>query len=185
MRRAVEATTRLRAAPVRAREVLLHEPHLVVAESRSQPLQTPLPSTLRIDVGATGVQQQIEIWIGTPTSTETSVSVPVTWRATTHRRLFPTFEGQLCVVGSGHTADLVLRGVYAVPLGVLGGIVEWLGGRGLAHRSLSTFLRQAAIRLDGEVARITTTALLAPIPYSIDLREVRSERALGSPGRAV
>jgi hypothetical protein len=182
MERTVEASTTVRAPFERAREVLVDDCGCVVAE-RVTPQERRdrcFHTVLGVEIGAGGgLHQEVVVDVGAARAIDASVVLPVRWHAAGRERLFPTFAGDLVVTGEDPGSRLVLRGTYAVPLGLLGRFGDGVAGRRLTHRSLSSFLEQAASRLDAEVDRRTASVAWHPAPYPVALREASSENYIG------
>lgn len=117
-----------------------------------------LVATLTMELPAGGAAtQQVELRVGPPEPVaEGATSFSLTWHALGRERLFPTFDGRLLVVESdaaGGDTELRLEGEYRPPLRALGAFADGLVGHRLARASLTAFLRDAARRVDAEVAR--------------------------------
>jgi len=69
---------------------------------------------------------------------------PITLRARTAERFFPTFEGSLIVTPLGESCELWLQGAYTPPLGKLGSQVDATVLRGVAQANLRSFLQSFA-----------------------------------------
>lgn len=181
MRCDVEASTRLRAPVEQVREVLIGDPGAVITdrvtpeERRSRSFHT----TLAVEVGGGGVHHDVVIDLRVPESSERSVTLPVSWHATGHERLFPTFRGELEASRDELGTTLTLRGAYTVPLGAMGRLGERLAGKRLANQSLTAFLEQTARRLDDEVGRRTDTATWHPALYPVSVQQVGPENFWG------
>lgn len=173
MKRAIEASTLLRASVERAREVLLGDPGVVVADrvNPEERLARTFHTTLTIRGSSGAVEHDVVLALQTPETHERALSLPVSWHATGHTHLLPAFEGELAVSGDELGSMLTLRGVYTVPLGLLGWLGERLGGKRLATRSLVAFVEQSARRLDAEVARRTAAVSWHPSPYPVSIRD--------------
>lgn len=182
MKRDIEASTEVRAAIERARDVLIGDPGCVAAERCTADMRRErrFHTTLAVELGGGGsVHEEVVIELGPAWSNHDAVALPIHWRAARHQRLFPTFDGELEASRRDLGSNLTLRGAYTVPLGPLGRFGEAIGGRRLARQSLVAFLEQAARRLDDEVDGRMKSASRHPAPYPVALREVRSEHYIG------
>ncbi|MGH9177481.1 MAG: hypothetical protein ACRD0N_02855 [Acidimicrobiales bacterium] len=181
MRRDVEASTKVRAPIERAREVLVGDPGAVVADqvTPDERKTKSFHTTLAVQVGGGGLHHDVVIDLRSPHSEARAVSVPLSWHATGHQRLFPAFEGELEASGDELGSTLTLRGAYAVPLGPVGRVGERLAGKRVAHQSLVAFLEQSARRLDAEVARRFDAEGWHPAPYAVSVREISPDNYIG------
>ena len=174
MERSIEASTTLRAPRSTARYVLRDDPGCAFADglSEGQRRTREIPTDIVTAVGSgTAVQQEIVVSLGTAGESDDRVTVPVSWRPISHKRLLPGFAGELAVdVDDAGNTRLMLRGSYEVPLGPVGGFGDVLVGRRVARRSLRTLVEDVARRLDAEVDR-RARSVFRPAPYPVDLRE--------------
>jgi hypothetical protein len=181
--RVIEVSTPVRAAPIRARDVLLTDAVAVVGEtsSRNDRRARRCRTALSVEVGAgTAVRQEVELELGMATSTTDGVTLPLAWHATGHGRLFPAFHGELEVRTVGRRAVLRLHGSYVVPLGLVGRFGDGVAGRRLARQSLVAFLEHVAARLDAVVDRQTNAVAWRPAPYPVAVDEhVRTDLHIG------
>lgn len=184
MQRAIEASTAIRAPLVRASEVLDDDParlfshHIGPEQRRAREVPTELVTA--VGSGA-ALQEDVVVRLGAMTRTDTSATIPLSWKPAGHERLLPDFDGELVVdVDPDGNTHLVVRGSYHVPLGPVGGFGDALVGRRLARRSVATLVEEMAARLDAEVDRRSETVPWRPAPYPVDLRESPgSENFLG------
>lgn len=184
MQRAIEASTAIRAPLVRASEVLDDDParlfshHVDVEQRRAR----EVPAEMITVIGSSAaLQQDVVVQLGRPTRTDTSVTMPLSWKPSGHELLLPDFEGELVVeVDPDGNTHLIVRGSYHVPLGTIGGFGDTLVGRRVARRSVGALVEEMAARLDAEVDRRTERIPWHPAPYPVDLRESPgSENFLG------
>ena len=94
------------------------------------------------------VGKQVEIEMGPPVRTPGRTWLPVTWRATGPRGIFPTLEGELEVAALGpQLTQLGLSARYKPPFGVLGDSLD----RALLHRvaeaTVRAFVERVAVAL--------------------------------------
>lgn len=77
------------------------------------------------------------------------------WRMTVQPerpgRLLPSFEGTIAVVEEGGGPVVRVRGTYEPPLGMVGAFGDGLVGFRIARRSLESFVREIAERVDRAV----------------------------------
>lgn len=181
MRRDIEASTTVRAPIERAREVLTADPGVIVADrvTPDERRARSFHSTLAVEVGGGGVHHDVVIDLRVPRSDDHAVTLPVSWHATGHERLFPAFDGELEASGDELGATLALRGAYTVPLGPVGRMGERVAGKRLARQSLTAFLEQSARRLEAEVARRTDSVHWHPAPYPVSVREIGPDNYWG------
>lgn len=187
MEQSIAASTTIRAAFARARDVLLDNPGLVLcdtcsaADRQARRFRTPLAVDLP---GGATIQQQVELQLGVTRSVDgDGIALPLTWRATDHDRLFPTFDGELEASPESSGTLLRLHGTYTVPLGAVGRFGEGIAGRQVARRSLGTFIRDVARRLDAEVDRrlevVSTDLTLHSVAVREQVGHVGSENYVG------
>ncbi len=99
-------------------------------------------------VGGHQVGKQVEIELGPPVRTPGRTWLPITWRATGPRGIFPTLEGELEVATLGpHLTQLGLSARYQPPFGLVGESLD----RALLHRvaeaTIRDFVERVAIAL--------------------------------------
>ncbi len=84
-----------------------------------------------LPVSGRHVGKQVEIELGAPVRTSGRTWLPVTWRATGPRGIFPNLEGELEVASLGpHLTQLGLSARYKPPFGLVGESLD----RALLHR---------------------------------------------------
>jgi hypothetical protein len=142
MERSIEAWTGLHAPADRAQKVL---------HDRAKAIFGQRHVTLSVG-GHVGplVHHEVDLDVGEPfVDVDGTVSVAVSWHATGHEPLFPTFAGRLTAErdDDGRGA-LHLRGGYAVPLGVIGRFGDGVAGHHVVRRSIEDLLEHTARRLD-------------------------------------
>ena len=104
-----------------------------------------------VGLGSEGrrVDKKVEIKLGSPHGTPSVRVLPITWRATGPRWLFPRLDGdiELAALGAART-QLSINARYEPPLGVVGRVMD----RALLHRvaeaTLRDFLGGVAEHLD-------------------------------------
>jgi hypothetical protein len=88
--------------------------------------------------------KQVEIELGLPVRTSSRTWLPVTWRATGPRGIFPTLEGELEVAALGpHLSQLGLSARYKPPFGLVGESLD----RALLHRVAEATVRDFVERV--------------------------------------
>ena len=182
MERAIEASTTVRAAHARAREILIDDPGSVLCETCSAEDRRArrFRAQLAVDIGGgASVHQEVEIHLGAP-GPDGGLTLPVSWRAIGHEGLYPTFEGALTASPDRAGTLLSLSGMYHLPLGTLGRFGDAVAGRKLARGSLAAFLEGVARRLDAAVDQRIGSSPEYPAPYPIAVTDrVGSENFVG------
>jgi len=95
-------------------------------------------------VGGRQVGKQVAIELGPPVRTPGRTWLPITWRATGPRGIFPTLEGELEVAAIGsHLTQVGLSARYKPPFGLLGESLD----RALLHRVAEATIRDFVERV--------------------------------------
>lgn len=181
MKRTIEASTGIRVAFARAREVLLDDPGAVFGETHTadQRRERRFSMDLGVALGAgASLHQTVELKLGAPRSADRGFVLPVEWRASGRQQLLPTFEGAFEISESRPGTRLRLAGTYTVPLGVVGRFGHGVVGRRLAVRSLDQLVRRLASRLESEVQASVESVGWRPAPHPAELQE-HSEMYVG------
>jgi hypothetical protein len=163
MTRRVSASTTVRAAPARVREVLLDDPGWVFGEAYElKPTRLRrLTGELSVPIGSgLGVHQEVALRLGIPRTTSQGLVLPVAWEAIRREDVLPAFDGELLVSEDRAGTRLTLGGAYSVPLGPVGWLADRIFGRQLAGRSLHAFVDRLASRLDFEIERRIESTML-------------------------
>jgi hypothetical protein len=170
MERAIAVTSEVRLPSEHVLDLMRTGPARLLGDRRGGAGPAGLHAVLEVDAGAgTVVREQVELEVGELDERGDAASVAVQWRPAGHRRLFPSFTGELQVAPDGATdATLTLRGSYELPLGLLGAFGDGLGGRRLARRSLAVFVSNVARRIEADARPGWRPAPTA----AVDLREV-------------
>ena len=153
-----EASTTVQVHVAKVCSILLHDPSAVFgyADDVEQLRESRVFRTeLSLDLGAgASVHQKVTLQQGLPQSGERGLVLPLTWQATGHERLLPTFDGELEIAEStpGRTT-LRLIGTYTVPLGLVGSVANSAVGRRLARRSLGALVERFRHRIECEAGR--------------------------------
>jgi hypothetical protein len=107
-----------------------------------------------VGVGPPGrrIDKRVEITMGRPMRFPSKTVVPVTWRATGPKGLFPELDGDLEIAPFGPShSQLSLSARYTPPLGLAGKVVD----RALLHRvaeaTVKDFVERTAEALEGIV----------------------------------
>jgi len=86
--------------------------------------------------------------LGTPPR----ISVQLNWTALKNPKIFPMMEGELNVYPlTASETQLDFSGEYEVPLGVLGGLLNAVGGHVIAEASVYRFIQDVAVHLRNEL----------------------------------
>jgi hypothetical protein len=158
VQRPVEATAQVRSTFERTRDLLLHDPAMVmgacgIISKREFIVELTIP---RADGRAVHEKVQLEILaihVG-----KVSARWDLTWRAVDHGRLFPVFRGSL-TVWSGGTTTLRLTGAYEPPLGLVGRFGDGVLGHRIARRAVESYVAAIGRRIDGGVPAAAVAAV--------------------------
>lgn len=94
------------------------------------------------------VGKRVEIELGAPVRTAGRTWLPITWRATGPRGIFPSLEGELEVAALGsHLTQLGLSARYKPPFGLVGESLD----RALLHRVAEATIRDFVERVGAAV----------------------------------
>ena len=100
---------------------------------------------LHTKVGPGPLAKEVVVALGTPQMRRSGMVVPVTWRATGARALFPRLEGDLEIRPvDSHRSEIRIRASYRPPLGSVGTIVDRLLLSGLARSTVSDWVDRIA-----------------------------------------
>ncbi|HWC09665.1 MAG TPA: hypothetical protein VG455_00435 [Acidimicrobiales bacterium] len=183
MERTIEASTTLRASIHQVQVALLFDPGCLVRGERpsADVPESELRSTLAVETSVgPSIHQEVIVQFGALCPEGDNLSLAVTLRATSSPRLFPRFVGELEATPYGPGTVLRLYGTYGVPLSPFGRFGDGIARRRLARQSLTTFLEQAAGRLDAEADRQARSGSWVPDRYPVAVRELAaSENYLG------
>jgi hypothetical protein len=105
--------------------------------------------------GTAGLSRLVEVQLGDVVTRDTSVVLPLRWRATGRGGgLFPTLDADLTLAAAGEQASLLkLEGVYRPPLGPVGAAVDDVLLNRVAAATIQAFLH----RLADTIARVPST----------------------------
>ena len=96
----------------------------------------------------------VRLDVGTPKRAESDFTIPLVWEATGARVLFPRMEGDLLLAAMGsELTQLVFRGTYRPPLGILGRALDRTMLHRVAEASVKAFIERigAAISADASI----------------------------------
>jgi hypothetical protein len=174
MERSIEASTTIRVAFARAREVLLDDPGAVFSEAHTvdERRERRFSMDMGVDLGAgASVHQAVTLQLGAPRSVDHGLVLPMSWRADGREQMLPTFEGELETSEARPGTRLRLTGTYTVPLGVVGRFGDGVLGRRLARRSLNALVQRLASRLESQVQARIDSVGWRPAPHPDSFRE--------------
>ena len=98
-----------------------------------------LAKTVRLDASA-------------PRRADADVTIPIVWEATGARVLFPRMEGDLILAAMGsELTQLVFRGTYRPPLGILGRALDRTMLHRVAEASVKSFIERIAAAITADV----------------------------------
>jgi hypothetical protein len=174
MERTLRAARETGAAFERVRDLLLHEPEVVLAEpGAARPTARSFVVSVEAEWpgGAAGATHAVLLELGLPTLEERSAQWPLRWRPTIHRRLLPPFEGTLRVEAGADGTVVRLDGAYEPPLGPIGAFGDGVLGHRLARSTIDGLLDGIAERIERRL-RLRTPVSVPPAPYPPDLRDL-------------
>ena len=100
-----------------------------------------------IDITIKGIRESPKS-LGTPPS----ISILLEWAAHENSKIFPMMEGDLTLYPLTSTeTQLDFSGEYEVPLGVIGGMLNAVGGHRIAEASVLRFVQDIAVHLRNEL----------------------------------
>jgi hypothetical protein len=172
--RSIEASTTIRVPYARTREILLQHPRAVLSDSQlvDERREEQLSMDLSVDLGAgASVHQDVTVQLGNPRSGQDGLVLPLRWHATGREEWLPTFTGELVASEARQGTSLRLRGMYTVPLGVVGRFGDGVLGRRLVRTSLRALVERLAGHLESEVNARLGSVDWSPAPHPVDLRE--------------
>ena len=109
-------------------------------------------STVGLNVAGLPLRKQVVVEFGEPETTSNWTSIPITWKATFPRKLFPVMTGkiELVAVGKDETR-LTVSGMYEAPLGRLGKQLDEALMHNVADGTVKELAESIAARLERAV----------------------------------
>jgi hypothetical protein len=142
-------------------ESLLAGPEVWVpgAAERASATGSALLAEVGFDVEDVRIGKSVQIELGAPSRLGPSTLLPMTWRATGPRGLFPVLEGDLEVAGLGaERTQVAVSARYRPPLGAVGRIAD----RALLHRiaeaTVKDFVDRVALAIQERTPAIDASA---------------------------
>jgi hypothetical protein len=125
------------------------------ATRRAEARRGELLAALSVELGGVQVGKDVELSVGElheeqrGSSTMSRVlHVPLSWHAAQAPGLFPVMRGEFLVYPlSSSETQIELHGHYAVPLGVVGNVLDAVAGHRLAEASVQRFVHAVAEHL--------------------------------------
>jgi hypothetical protein len=110
---------------------------------------------LAIGPGAGAVTAPIELEVGKPMEGFESVTIPMSWTASSATRLFPRMEAEIVISALDPvTTHLDFRGSYVPPLDGFGKLLDKLALHRVAESTVRSFLRRLAGAIETEASSI-------------------------------
>ncbi len=139
------------------RTILREDPGSVLGAPEPDPrMLAPhrFDTTVAVELGAgTSTEQAVVIELGRTPADEQQLAVAISWEATEHERILPSFTGELVVDPDGGGSSLTLRGTYSIPFGPVGRFGDAVVGHRVARATMSDFAARLARRIDDEARR--------------------------------
>jgi hypothetical protein len=131
------------------RRELLEPPERWLPASVASPLgERRYLARVGFKAAAARVSKQVELSVGAPDVQGDWLLVPVTWRATGPRQLFPALDGKLTVQPLGpHSSVLWMGAMYTPPLGAVGRQLNEVALHNVASATVQDFVEGVAARL--------------------------------------
>ena len=98
------------------------------------------------------LDESVQAEVGTLEEDRSMARIPLSWKADKHKRLLPSLQGHLGFysLSAKHT-ELSYTATYAPPLGLFGGIEDFLVGRRVLDAVLGRFLEEVVSHLEVEI----------------------------------
>ncbi|MFT7598926.1 MAG: hypothetical protein ACI8TP_001851 [Acidimicrobiales bacterium] len=78
--------------------------------------------------------------------------LPISWGADKHKRLLPSLKGNLSVMSlSAKHSEISFTALYAPPLGLFGGVEDFLLGRRILEQVIGRFLDEVVAHLEDQL----------------------------------
>ena len=113
---------------------------------------------LHAHLGSVEIGADVTVDVGKPEQTLSSpvgypiTAFPLTWRARDREHMFPEMRAKLLAYPHSSTrTQLEIEGTYDPPLGVVGDVLDALGGHRIAESSVARFLREVSVQLSVEL----------------------------------
>ncbi|MDH3731128.1 MAG: hypothetical protein OES13_08405 [Acidimicrobiia bacterium] len=98
------------------------------------------------------LDESVEAVVGALEQDRSMARVPLSWKADKHKRLLPSLRGHLGLysLSAKHT-EISYTATYAPPLGLFGGIEDFLMGRRILDAVLGRFLEEIVTHLEDRI----------------------------------
>jgi len=102
-----------------------------------------------LHVAGLAVQKHVVVSLGKPTRTTTWTVIPMDWKATFPKQLFPSMSGRIELAPVDKTISrLTVSGMYEPPLGKLGRQLDKTLMQGIADTTIKELAESIAQRID-------------------------------------
>jgi hypothetical protein len=99
------------------------------------------------------LDETVEAKVGELERERTHGRIPLSWKADKHKRLLPSLDGHLGIYSlSAQHTEISYTATYAPPLGLLGGVEDFLLGRRILEAVLGQFLDKIVEHVEEKVA---------------------------------
>lgn len=99
------------------------------------------------------LDESVEAEVGTIERTNSMARLPLSWKADSHKRLLPSLNGHLGLYNmSSKHSELSYTATYAPPLGLFGGLEDFLLGRRILESVLGRFLEELVLYIEEQTA---------------------------------
>ena len=119
--------------------------------------------TIEVADGAT-LRHEVDLQVGRITRTSGGVTLGLHLEPVAHRHLVPVFDGELEATAAEEGSQLVLKGGYTVPFGVIGRLGDALKGHRSVEQSLERLVTEVAQRLEAEAGPGVDTGPPTAVP---------------------
>ena len=154
MQRPIQSSATAEVPFAKAREVVLDDLGALFGDVPAVHVEGVRVASM--DLGVTlgagaSVHQAVALRVAPPRALENGLILPLSWRASGHDRLLPTFEGELEISKRRSLTRLRLAGAYTVPLGLVGRVGDGVLGWRIARRSIDALVERISLRLEAAV----------------------------------
>jgi hypothetical protein len=154
MQRPIQSSATAEVPFAKAREVVLDDLGALFGDVPAVHVEGVRVASM--DLGVTlgagaSVHQAVALRVAPPRALENGLILPLSWRASGHDRLLPTFEGELEISKRRSLTRVRLAGTYTVPLGLVGRVGDGVVGWRVARRSIDALVERVARRLESAV----------------------------------